>query len=158
MDEKMKQEFIQMLKEARGTPQEWAIIMEMVDMLEDEEDFERMAEVHKGIAEYGQYLTEKEARKIVDGFVSYDGTRGGKWQPSVLFGAIESMGGKKCEYGKYNEWAMYAVMNMMHSDYGGVLLPVVQGEAYAKTCYMMAVAWFNDRDHIHDVRMYFLDK
>lgn len=158
MDEKMKQEFIQMLKEARGTPQEWAIIMEMVDMLEDEEDFERMAEVHKGIAEYGQYLTEKEARKVVDGFVCYDGTRGGKWQPSVLFGAIESMGGKKQEYGKYNEWAMYAVMNMMHSDYGGVLLPVVQGETYAKTCYMMAVAWFMDRDHRHDVRMYFLDK
>jgi hypothetical protein len=72
-----------------------------------------------------------------------------------MFSAIESLGGKKCEYGKYNEWAMYAVMNMMHSDYGNVLLPIVQGEAYARTCYQMAVAWFNDRDHRHDVREYF---
>ena len=158
MEEKMKQEFIQMLKEARGTPQEWAIIMEMVELLEDDDDFERMAEIHKGMSEYGNYLTEHEARKVVDGFVAYDGTRGGKWQPSVMFSAIESLGGKKCEWGKYNEWAMYAVMNMMHSDYGGVLLPVVQGEAYAKTCYMMAVALFNDRDKHHDVRMYFLGK
>lgn len=147
-----------MLKEARGTPQEWAIIMEMVEMLEDDDDFERMAEIHKGMSEYGNYLTEHEARKVVDSFIAYDGTRGGKWQPSVMFSAIESLGGKKCEWGKYNEWSMYAVMNMMHSDYGGVLLPVVQGEAYAKTCYMMAVAWFNDRDKHHDVRMYFLGK
>ena len=158
MEEKMKQEFIQMLKEARGTPQEWAIIMEMVELLEDDDDFERMAEIHKGMSEYGNYLTEHEARKVVDGFIAYDGTRGGKWQHSVMFSAIESLGGKKCEWGKYNEWAMYAVMNMMHSDYGGVLLPLVQGEAYAKTCYMMAVAWFNDRDRHHDVRMYFLGK
>ena len=147
-----------MLKEARGTPQEWAIIMEMVELLEDDDDFERMAEIHKGMSEYGNYLTEHEARKVVDGFIAYDGTRGGKWQPSVMFSAIESLGGKKCEWGKYNEWAMYAVMNMMHSDYGGVLLPIVQSEAYAKTCYMMAVAWFNDRDKHHDVRMYFLGK
>ena len=59
MDKKMKQEFIEMLKEARGTPQEWSVIMAMVDMLEDDAEFEEMAEIHKGIAEYGQYLTEK---------------------------------------------------------------------------------------------------
>ena len=47
MDEKMKQEFIEMLKEARGTPQEWAIIMEMVDMLDGEEEW-RSVPVRKG--------------------------------------------------------------------------------------------------------------
>ena len=125
MEEKMKQEFIQMLKEARGTPQEWAISMEMVELLEDDDDFERMAEIHKGMSEYGNYLTEHEARKVVDGFIAYDGTRGGKWQHSVMFSAIESLGGKKCEWGKYNEWAMYAVMNMMHSDHkASFCLPV----------------------------------
>lgn len=83
MDEKIKQEFIQMLKEARGTPQEWAVIMAMVEMLEDDEEFEEMAELHKGIAEYKEFLTEKEARRIVDAFRNYDGTRGGKWAMPV---------------------------------------------------------------------------
>lgn len=156
MEKKMKQEFIEMLKEARGTPQEWEIIMEMVDMLEDEEEFERMAEVHKGMAEYGgQYLTEKEAHKIVGEFVNYDGTRGAKWQPAVLFDAVESLGGKKSEEGKYNCWALFAVMNMKHSDEGGVLSMYAQGDEYAKVCYMLAVAALNDRDHRFKVREYF---
>ena len=155
MDAKMKQEFISMLKEEQGTPQGWAVIMGMVDLLDDSEEFDRLAEIHKGVAEYGQYLTEHEARRIVDGFISYDGSRGGKWQPAVLFSAIDGMGGRKSERGKYNEWAMYAIMSMMHSDYGAVLMQVAQGEMYARTCYMMAVAWFADRDRKHDVREYF---
>ena len=64
MDKKMKEEFIQMLKDARGTPQEWSVIMAMVDMLEDDDEFEDMAEMYKGVAEYGQFLSEKEAKKI----------------------------------------------------------------------------------------------
>ena len=156
MDEKMKQEFIQMLKEARGTPQEWAIIMEMVDLLDGEDEFERMADLYKGINEYGgQYLSEKEAHKIVDGFLNYDGTRGAKWQPTVLFNAVESLGGKRSEQGRYSCWALYAVMNMTSSDYGGVISTFAQGEEYAKVCYMMAVAKFNDRDKHFDVRRYF---
>jgi hypothetical protein len=156
MDEKMKQEFIQMLKEARGTPQEWAIIMEMVDMLEDDDEFQRMAELYKGMAEYnGQYLSQKEASRIVDAFINYDGTRGARWQPTILFGAVESLGGKREVKGEYSCWALYAVMNMMSSDYGGVLSTIAQGETYAKVCYMMAVAFFNDRDRKHGVREYF---
>lgn len=156
MDKKIKEEFIEMLKAARGTPQEWAIIMEMVDLLEDEDEFERMAEVHKGMAEYGgQYLTERESQQIVGNFTNYDGTRGGKWQPSILFGAVESLGGKRAEMGKYNCWALYAVMNMMSSDYGGVISTIAQGDEYAKVCYMMAVAFLTDRDRKHSVREYF---
>lgn len=156
MDKKMKEEFIQMLKEARGTPQEWSVIMAMVDMLEDEDEFEEMAELHKGIAEYGQFLTEKEAKRIVDKFLNYDGTRGPKWaMPAMVWETIERLGGKKSEAGKYNCWSMYVLMNMMHSDYGGVLVSVGQGDAYAKTCYMMAVAWVNDPDRKRNIREYF---
>jgi hypothetical protein len=155
MDKKMKEEFIQMLKDARGTPQEWSVIMAMVDMLEDDDEFEDMAEMYKGVAEYGQFLSEKEAKKIVDGFRNYDGTRGAKWQPNVLFNAVELLGGKRAEMGKYNCWALYAVMNMMSSDYGGVIQTIAQGDTYAKVCYMMAVAWFTDPDKRHDVREYF---
>lgn len=156
MEDKMKQEFIQMLKDARGTPEEWAVIMEMVELLDGDDEFERLAELHKGLSEYGgQYLSEKEARKIVDGFENYDGSRGARWQPSVMFGAIESLGGRKEEKGRYNCWAMYAVMNMMSSDYGGAISSFVQGDSYAKMCYMEAVAWFNDREKRNHVRRHF---
>ena len=156
MDKKIKQEFIDMLKEARGTPQEWEVIMEMIDLLEDDDEFERMAETYKGVAEYnGQFLTEKESYKIVDAYQNADGTRGPKWQPMVMFSAVESLGGKRAEHGKYNCWALYAVMNMMHSDYGGVLKDYAQGEEYAKLCYMMAVAWLTDKDRKMTVREYF---
>lgn len=156
MDSKMKQEFIQMLKEARGTPQEWEIIMEMVDLLEGDDDFERLAELHKGLTEYGgQYLSEREAIQICGNFINYDGSRGVRWQPSILFDAVENLGGKRAEQGRYNCWALYAVMNMMSSDYGGVISTIAQGDEYAKVCYMMAVAFFNDRDKRHNVREYF---
>jgi hypothetical protein len=121
MDKELRKEFVRMLEQERGTPIGWAIIMSMVDMLEDEDELERLAETHKGMQEYGQFLSEKEARSIVDGFRNYDGTRGAKWQPNVLFSAVESLGGKRAEMGKYNCWALYAVMNMMSSDYGGVI-------------------------------------
>ena len=156
MDKMIKQEFIDMLKEARGTPQEWEVIMEMVDLLENDDEFERMAETYKGVAEYGgQFLTEKEAYKIVDAFQNADGTRGPKWQPQVMFSAIEGLGGKRSEMGKYNCWAMYATMNMIHSDYGAVLMTVVHGEEYAKVCYMMAVARLTDKDRKETIREYF---
>lgn len=156
MDEKMKQEFIQMLKEARGTPQEWSVIMAMVDMLEDEEEFEEMAELHKGIAEYGQFLTEKEAKRIVDGFRNFDGTRGAKWgMPAQVWETVERLGGKKHDKGHYNCWALYTLMNMMHSDYGGVLQTLAQGDAYAKAAYLMSVAWIDDPDRRMNIREYF---
>ena len=156
MDEMMKREFIEMLKEARETPEGWAVIMGMVELLKDDDEFERLAEMHKGMSEYGgQFLMEKESKKIVDGFINYDGSRGARWQPSTLFGAVEGLGGRKDEKGKYNCWALYAVMNMMSFDYGGVISTIAQGDGYAKVCYMMAVAFLTDRDRRHGVRDYF---
>lgn len=156
MEEKMKREFIQMLKEARGTDREWAVIMSMVEMLENDDEFERLAEIYKGKSEYRQFLTEKEAKKAVDSFVNYDGTRGPKWpMPQVVFDVVAQLGGRKEEVGKYNCWSLFAVMNMMHSDYGRTLMPMAQGEQYAKLCYMMAVDWLTDADHRNDVREHY---
>lgn len=155
MDKELRKEFVEMLEHERNTPIGWAIIMSMVDMLEDEDELERLAETHKGMQEYGQFLSEKEARSIVDGFRNYDGTRGAKWQPNVLFGTVESLGGKRAEMGKYNCWALYAVMNMISSDYGGVIQTIAQGDTYAKVCYMMAVAFLTDPDRRENVREYF---
>lgn len=133
------------------------IIASLVGMVDHEDRFEELFDIYEGIEEYGQYLTEKEAKQIVEGFVSYDGMRGAKWQPQVLFPAVESLGGEKSAKGKYNCWALYALMNMMHSDYGGALMEVAKGDAYALTCYRMALAWMADRDHTNNVRDYFLD-
>lgn len=155
MDKELRKEFVRMLEQERGTPIGWAIIMSMVDMLAENDELERLAETHKGMQEYGQFLSEKEARSIVDGFRNYDGTRGAKWQPNVLFSAVESLGGRRAEMGKYNCWALYAVMNMMSSDYGGVIMTLAQGDSYAKVCYMMAVAFLTDPDRRENVREYF---
>jgi hypothetical protein len=155
MDKEVRQEFLRMLEQERGTPAGWAIILSMVQMLDEDDDLERLADIHKGVQEYGQFLTEDEARKVVDGFRNYDGTKGGKWRPDVLFSAVESLGGKRAEKGRYNCGALYAVMNMMSSDYGGVIITLAQGDAYAKVCYMMAIAWLNDPDRSKDVREYF---
>lgn len=156
MDEKIKQEFIQMLKEARGTPQEWDIIMAMVDMLEEDEEFETMAELHKGKSEYGQYMMEKEAKEVVTAFINYDGSRGPKWGvPQVMFEKVEQAGGWKSEKGKYNCWALFAVMNMIHSDYGGALMTAINGDGYVIMCYHLAVAWLTDPDKRNDVRRHF---
>ena len=157
MDNEMKQKFMEMIHDKIGEDHELTpVIAALVGMVEDEHKFEELYEIHEGIEEYGQFLTEKEARKVVDGFVSFDGSRGAKWQPPVLFKAVEDLGGNKAVEGKYNCWALYALMNMIHSDYGGALMPELQGDAYALTCYRMALAWMQDRDRHHDVRQYFL--
>jgi hypothetical protein len=128
----------------------------MVDMLEDDAEFQAMAEIRKGVAAYGQFLTEKEAKKIVEKFENYDGTRGPKWpMPVMLWETAERLGGKRSEPGRYNCWALYVLMNMIHSDYGGVLMNMVQGDAYAKACYLMSVAWAGDKDRRWSIRQYF---
>ena len=53
--------------------------------------------------------------------------------------------------------ALYALMNMMHSDYGDAIQAVAQGDDYALTCYRMALSWMKDRDHPNDVREYFCE-
>jgi hypothetical protein len=75
--------------------------------------------------------------------------------PSQVWDTIERLGGHKSMVGKYNCWAMFALMNMMHSDYGGVLVQVAQGDMYAKAAYMMAVAWVDDPDRRWTIREYF---
>ena len=59
MDKELRKEFVEMLEHERNTPTGWAIIMTMVDMLADDDELERLAETHKGMQEYGQFLTEK---------------------------------------------------------------------------------------------------
>lgn len=152
-----KEKFMEMVHDEIGEDHKLVpIIAALVGMVDNEARFNELYEIHEGIEKYGQFLTEKEARRVVDGFIAYDGTRGAKWQPSVLFQAVKDLGGHISEEGKYNCWALYALMNMIHSDYGGALMTQLQGNEYALMCYRLALAWMNDRDGDHDVREYFL--
>ena len=158
MDKTKRHQFMEMIHEEIGEDHKLTpIIASLLGMVEDDERFEELFEIHEGIEEYGQFLTEKEARHIVDKMVSFDGSRGAKWPPQVLFPAVESLGGEKAVKGKYNCWALYALMNMMHSDYGRTLMKRAQGDEYALTCYELALDWIGDKDHDNDVRDYFLD-
>jgi hypothetical protein len=156
MTESGKQ-FMDMLREKIGEHHEvMPILGKMVVMLEPMGEFEDMIEVCNGVQVYGNYLTEKEAEHITQHMINYDKTRGAKWpKPEVLFDAVKSVGGMVEEPRKYNKWALFTVMNMIHADYGGVLQNVVQGSDYAKLAYRMAVAFITDPDKDETVRGYF---
>ena len=156
MDKKMKEEFIQMLKEARGTPQEWSVIMSLVSMLEDDPRFENLAELYEGIEQYKNYLTEREAKKVVDGFVAFDGSRGQHWSMEAISEELRKVGGMPEERRHYNKWMLYAVMNSEYSDYGGVLQRLgVSPQDMPKAIYFMALAKIDDKDMKMSMRQYY---
>lgn len=158
MDKMKRNKFMEMIHDEIGEDHKLSpIIASLLSMVDDDERFEELFDIHEGIEEYGQFLTEKEARYAVDKMIAFDGSRGARWQPPVLFDAVTKLGGEKAVRGEYNCWALYVLMNMMHSDYGEALTHIVQGDEYALTCYRMALAWMNDRDRKNNVRAYFLE-
>jgi hypothetical protein len=122
MDKEMRNRFIEMLKEERGTPTGMAVIMSMVSMLEDDPRFEHLADLYEGIEQYKNYLTEREAKKVVEGFVSFDGSRGQHWSMDTIADEIRKAGGMLEERHHYNKWMLYALMNSRWADYGGALM------------------------------------
>ena len=156
-------EFVDMLRDKIGeTNSAWPVIMKMTHMLEGNDAFEDMMEICEGVEEYKEYLTESEAKDIAVHLENFDKTTYPKWpNPQMLFDTVKSVGGEIEEKGKFNKWVLYVVMNMIHSDYGGVLSAFTNGAnntEYAKLCYRMAVAWILDPDRKHSIRnMYGLE-
>lgn len=68
---------------------------------------------------------------------------------------MERLGGQRAEKGKYNCWALFVLMNMIYADYGGVLMTLTQGDAFAKAAYLMSMAWLDDPDRRWTIRQYF---
>lgn len=130
----------------------------ILDMFIDEIGEDRACEIlelSEGMSKYKNYLTENEAKRIVEGMVNYDGSKGAKWKPEDVKSAITNLGGK-CEMeGEYNFWAMYATMEMKHSDEWGVLRNVVEPSKEAAVCYELAKASLLDKDGKFNVRKYF---
>lgn len=156
MDKKMRKEFLDMLKEERGTETGWAIIMSMVSMVENDERMDYLAELYKGMEVYGNFMTEREAKKVVEGFVSYDGSRGQKWSIDTIADELHKVGGHLEERGHYNKWMLYVLMNSIYADYGGVLmklgLPIPE---IPKAVYLMALAKIDDKDRKMSLREYY---
>jgi hypothetical protein len=156
MDKEMKKQFIEMLKEERNSPTGWAVIMSMVSMLGDDERMDYLAEMHKGIHEYGNFMTEKEAKKVVEGFVSFDGSRGQKWSMDTIADELRKVNGVLEEKHHYNKWVLYVMMNNEYADYGGVLQKLgLPQQDIPKAIYMMALAKIDDKDRRESIREYF---
>lgn len=117
----------------------------------DEAEVARIVEGMSERDQYKDYLTESEARMIVDSFVNFDGSQGAKWEdPSVVFRKADEFGVQKEKEEAYNRWAFYAVVNMIYSDYGGVLRQYVDGDRLARMCMHLAVALLCDKDRSDD--------
>ena len=46
-------------------------------------------------------------------------------------------------------------MNMIYSDYGGVLQTLASGDVFVKAIYLMSLAWLDDPDRRWSIREYF---
>ena len=153
-------EFVDMLRDKIGeTNSAWPVIMKMAHMLEGNDAFEDMMEICEGVEEYKEYLTEAEAKDLTSHLVNFDKTTYPKWpNAQMLFDTVKGVGGEPEEKGQFNKCVLFFAMNMIHSDYGGVLGTLSNGADYAKLCYKMALAWILDPDRKHSIRkMYGLE-
>lgn len=114
-------------------------------------------ECFEGTLKYYNYLTESEAREVVDSFINQDGSKGPKWRPEEFFQAIQSFGGD-CEYEPhYNKWALYVTANKFFSDQDSVIRKWVGDDKlrYLEACYDLSVTQLEDKDRLNWVRWYF---
>ena len=146
--------FVDMLREKIGESNgAWPVIMKMTHMLEDNEAFEDMMEICQGVEDYKEFLTEAEAKEMTSHLENYDKTTYPKWpNAQMLFDAVKGAGGEPEEKGRFNRWGLFFAMNMIHSDYGGVLSSLANGAEYVKLCYKMALAWILDPDRKESIR------
>lgn len=115
-----------------------------------------LLEMYEGALMYDNYLTEREAERIVGNFVNYDGSRGAYWVDSKeLFKVIEDMDKRVEEVPAYNKWALYVAMNMVASDQGDVIMRWIGEDKFVNACYEFAITHLKDKDRVCWVREYF---
>lgn len=152
----MRKKFKDMLLENMNTPVGKSVVLSMVGVLDGDPRFEGLAELYDGMEEYGNFMTEKEAKKVVDGFVAFDGSRGQKWSMDAISDELRKVGGIPEERHHYNKWMLYAVMNSEYADYGGVLQKLgVSSQDMPKAVYYMALAKIDDKDRKMSLRQYY---
>ena len=104
-----------------------------------------------------QYLTPKEAEKIVAGMEPK-----APWSRETWKNAMESFGLPLGEMPAYNRCALWVEMNKIYSDFGEEIAALL-GKPLSPTdkdiiaaCYKMALKDLKDKDGIYDIRKYFL--
>ena len=104
-----------------------------------------------------QYLTPKEAEKIVAGMDPK-----APWSRDTWKGAMESFGLPLEEMPAYNRCALWVEMNKIYSDFGEEIASLLgkplspSDKDIISACYKMALKNLKDKDGIYDIRKYFL--
>lgn len=103
-----------------------------------------------------QYLTPKEAEKIVNGMDPK-----APWSREVWKSTMDSFGLPLEEVPYYNSCALWTEMNKIYSDFGDEIASLL-GKPLSPTdkdiisaCYKMALKNLKDKDHVYNIRTYF---
>ena len=104
-----------------------------------------------------QYLTPKEAEKIVAGM-----DPAGPWSRDTWKKAMESFGLPMEDAPYYNSCAIWVEMNKIYSDFGAEIAALI-GKPLSPTdkdiisaCYRLALKNLRDKDGVYEIRKYFL--
>lgn len=104
-----------------------------------------------------QYLTPKEAEKIVAGM-----DPAGPWSRDTWKKAMESFGLPLEDAPYYNSCALWVEMNKIYSDFGAEIAALI-GKPLSPTdkdiisaCYRLALKNLRDKDGVYNIRKYFL--
>lgn len=102
------------------------------------------------------YLTPKEAQKIVDGMVPK-----APWSRDTWKNSMTQFGLTTEEEPYYNSCALWVEMNKMYSDFGEEIAALI-GKPLSPTdndiisaTYKMALKTLKDRDKVYNIRKYF---
>lgn len=123
----------------------------------DPEALEELVNCYDGIVAYNNYLSEKEAKKIVDKFIHFDDKTGAKWDFNTFESKVNELNGKLEDKPCYNKWALWATANMIWSDSGDIIYKW-SGEGRQKCVgiiYELAVSKLKDKDRKKWIRHYF---
>ena len=104
-----------------------------------------------------QYLTPKEAEKIVSGMDPK-----GPWSREAWKSTMESFGLPLEESPFYNRCALWVEMNKMYSNFGDEIAVMLDkplsatDEDIISACYRMALKNLKDKGGVYNIRKYFL--
>lgn len=141
---------------------------EIMHMEREEEEGE---EEKKKKKEFHNYLSEKEAYKIVENFENEDGSYGPQWDVKEFAKLLKEVDGEKEKKPYYNKWALWVATNMIFSDHAESIAEDLDIELEELdrepedmedmfySCYRKAIEKLEDDDRPHFIRPYFhLDK
>lgn len=103
-----------------------------------------------------QYVTAKEAQKILDGM-----NPKAPWSKDAWKNAMTQLEIPMEEEPYYNSCALWVEMNKMYSDFGDEIAALLgkplnpTDTDIIKACYKMALKTLKDRDHVYSIRKYF---